>query len=62
MVGWFSQLPQTESAALLIVGLVVLAFTVGAWLSWLEEQATDRSRLNRQVTYVEAEEDVGSPI
>jgi hypothetical protein len=63
MVGWFSQLPRTESAALLIVGLVLLAFMVGAWLSWLEERAADRSKTVRPFTHVKAEEgEFRSPI
>ncbi len=63
MIGWVSQLPRTETVSLIIFGLVVLGFIVAAWLAWLEERAADRSKLLRQITYVETKDgELGSPI
>lgn len=61
-------LPRTEVFALLIVGLVVLTFTVAAWSAWREDRRRAQDEVKSAIrhrateTSDEAEELVPSPV
>jgi cytochrome c-type biogenesis protein CcmH/NrfF len=48
-------LPRTEMFALLLVGFVVLAFTVAAWSAWREERRQAEAEVRSAIRHRAAE-------